>query len=59
MKKIKFSSKNVKKNIYSIYNYVKNNYKLVLCNSPVLICFVITSLINTWLLRALTVHNYF
>lgn len=59
MKKNVFSSKNIKKKLMDIYLFVKDKYKLVFTNAPVLICFIITSLINTWLLRALTVHNYF
>ncbi|MBQ6495325.1 MAG: LTA synthase family protein [Bacilli bacterium] len=58
MKKNNFSFNDIKKKIKSIYEYVKNKYKVVFSNSPVLVCFIITSLINTWLLRVLTVHNF-
>ena len=59
MKKINFSMSNIKKNIKKIYNVIINNYVFVLKSSPLLCCVIVTSFINTWLLRVLTVRNYF
>ena len=59
MKKLNFSYKNVKKNIYKISDFFKKNYFIIYKKSPFLCCFIITSIINTCLLRTITVHNQF
>lgn len=55
MKKLDF----LKRKINKYLKLLKNNYISIFSKSPVLICFIVTSLLNTLLLRAITVHNYF
>ena len=59
MKKINFSVKNYKKNLKKYIKLILNNYKNIFSNSPVLLCFIVTSTLNTLLLRIITVRNPF
>lgn len=59
MKKLNFSSKNFKKNMKKYIEIILSNYKNIFNNYPVLLCFVVTSTLNTLLLRTITVHNQF
>ncbi len=59
MKKLNFSKDNVNKKIDKLKKFIKNNYVNFFKNAPIVGCFILTSLINTLLLRTITVHNQF
>ena len=58
MKQLDFSKKNVKKRILKIINYIKQNIFNFVKEVPLSFSLIITSLINTVLLRLITVGNY-
>lgn len=58
MKKLEFSKKNVKKRLIKIGNFIKNIIIKFIKEVPFAFCLIITSLINTLLLRQITVGNY-
>lgn len=59
MKKIDFSKENLKIKTNKIKKFLKKHYITFFKNSPLLLAFILTTLINTILLRAITVHNIF
>lgn len=58
MKKLDFSRKNMKKNLEKIRIFFKEHYVMFFKRVPLLFCFVITALLNTLLLRIITVGNF-
>ena len=58
MKKLNFSKKNVLKKLDRIRNFFKEHYIVFFQKVPLLFCFIITSLLNTLLLRIITVGNF-
>ena len=58
MKKLNFSKKNVLKKLDRIRNFFKEHYIVFFQKVPLLFCFIITSLLNTLLLRIVTVGNF-
>ena len=58
MKKLNFSKKNILKKIDKIKNFFKEHYIVFFQKVPLLFCFVITSLLNTLLLRIITIGNF-
>ena len=58
MKKMKFSKKTIKNNIDKIKKFTVKYYVNFFKEVPLLFCFVVTSLINTVLLRFITVGNF-
>ena len=58
MKKLNFSKKNVLKKLDRIRNFFKEHYVVFFQKVPLLFCFIITSLLNTLLLRIITVGNF-
>lgn len=58
MKKLNFSKKNVLKKIDRIRKFFKEHYIVFFQKVPLLFCFIITSLLNTLLLRIITVGNF-
>ena len=58
MKKLNFSKKNVLKKLERIRNFFKEHYIVFFQKVPLLFCFIITSLLNTLLLRIITVGNF-
>ncbi len=59
MKKLNFSVSNVKKNLKKIKKLIVDSFKTTFSDSFVLVSFIVTSVLNALLLRAITVHNYF
>lgn len=58
MKKLNFSKKNVLKKLDRIRKFFKEHYIVFFQKVPLLFCFIITSLLNTLLLRIITVGNF-
>ena len=58
MKKLNFSKKNILKKIDKIKIFFKEHYIVFFQKVPLLFCFVITSLLNTLLLRIITIGNF-
>lgn len=58
MKKLNFSKKNVKKRFVKLKDFFKEKYILFFKRVPLLFCFIITTLLNTLLLRIITVGNF-
>ncbi len=58
MKKLNFSKKNVLKKLERIKKFFKEHYIVFFQKVPLLFCFIITSLLNTLLLRVITVGNF-
>ncbi len=58
MKKLKFSKKTVKGNLDKVKRFMTRHYVTFFKEFPLLFCFIITSLLNTLLLRIITVGNY-
>lgn len=58
MKKLNFSKKNILKKIDKIKSFFKEHYIVFFQKVPLLFCFVITSLLNTLLLRIITIGNF-
>ena len=58
MKKIDISKKNIKKKFVVIKSFLKKHYVDFFKDVPLLFCFIITSLLNTLLLRTITVGNF-
>lgn len=57
MKKINFSKKGFKKKIKKAWNFLRNRYVTFFKNYPIFIFFVVSNLLNTLLLRIITVNN--
>ena len=58
MKKNVFSLIDIKNNILRIKKFLKKNYVTFFKEVPLLLCFIITALLNTLLLRIITVGNF-
>ena len=58
MKKLNFSKKNILKKCNKIKKFFKEHYVVFFQKVPLLFCFIITSLLNTLLLRIITVGNF-
>ena len=58
MIKLKFSKKTVKNNFDKFMLFMKKHYFVFFKEVPLLFCFIVTALINTLLLRIITVNNY-
>ena len=58
MKKLNFSKKNVLKKIDKLKYFFKEHYVMFFKKVPLLFCFIITALLNTLLLRVITVGNF-
>ena len=58
MKKLNFSKKNILKKKDKIKSFFKEHYIVFFQKVPLLFCFVITSLLNTLLLRIITIGNF-
>ncbi len=58
MKKIDFSKEKMKDRFYKIKKFMIKHYVSFFKSVPLLFCFIVTSLINTLLLRIITVGNY-
>ena len=57
MKKEFFSSKNIKKNFKRLLGFLKRHYVVFFKDSLLLLCFILSALLNTVLLRFFTVNN--
>ena len=58
MKKLNFSKKNIFKKLERVKKFFKEHYVVFFQKVPLLFCFIITSLLNTLLLRIITVGNF-
>lgn len=58
MKKLNFSKKNILKKIDKLKYFFKEHYVMFFKKVPLLFCFIITALLNTLLLRVITVGNF-
>ena len=58
MKKIEFSQLNIKNKLINLKKFLKKRYITFFKEVPLLLCFIITALINTLMLRVLTVGNF-
>ena len=58
MKKMNFSKKNFLKKFEKLKSFLKKHYIVFFREVPLLFCFVITALLNTLLLRIITVGNF-
>lgn len=58
MKKFSFSKKNLMSKLERVRMFLKRHYVVFFKEAPLLFCFIITSLINTLLLRIITVGNF-
>ncbi len=58
MKKIDLSKGKLRKRISQVQRFLKKHYVTFFKETPLLFCFIITALINTLLLRILTVGNF-
>lgn len=58
MKKLNFSKENVKKRFHRFKVFLKKHYINFFKEVPLLFCFIITALLNTVLLRFITVGNF-
>ncbi len=59
MKRLNFSREEVRKKIHKLQAFLKKHYVVFFKEVPLLFCFIISALLNTLLLRVLTVGNYF
>lgn len=57
LKKKKFTKENIKKNALVLFDKTKKNANIYKKTNVLFITFVLTSVLNAWLLRALTVQN--
>lgn len=57
MKKLNFSKDNLRRKTKRLGSFLKKHYITFFKESPMVACFIISSLINTLLLRWVTVHN--
>lgn len=57
MKKLNFSKDNLRRKTKRLKSFFKKHYITFFKESPMVACFIISSLINTLLLRLVTVHN--
>ena len=59
VKKNNFSKEDVMKKVKNFCKKLKKKYTMIFKNYPLLVFFVISVLFNSFLLRAITVHNFF
>ena len=59
MKKMNFSKENVGKKLKKFGKFLKRNYITFFKNYPLFVFFIVSVLLNTLLLRIVTVHNGF
>ena len=57
MKKINFSKENLQKKMKRFGGFMKRHYVVFFKESLLLLCFILSALLNTFLLRLFTVHN--
>ena len=59
MKKLNFSKDSIKKRVKKFVSFMKKRYSFLVKDTPVILVFIVSALVNTLLLRVITVQNGF